>query len=114
MLALGCRFSKLPMTKADPEDAYSSGQHFFEESLRLLREEADYDSLLAIQTLGLLSIREASCGRVAESVAFSGQSMRLAVEMGLHHIVENGEQEQGADEFAVQSATFWGGYSLDQ
>ena len=113
LLALGCRFSQSPMTKADPDDAYSSGQHFFRESLRLLRQETDYHSILIIQTLGILSIREASFGRVAESVAFSGQSMRLATEMGLHCIIENGQLE-GTDEFTVQSATFWGAFALDQ
>jgi hypothetical protein len=113
LLALGCRFSQLPITKADASDAYSSGQHFFRESLRLLRQETDYHSVLVIQTLGILSLREASCGRVAQSVAFSGQSMRLAIEMGLHRIVEDGREER-TDEFAVQSATFWGAFTLDQ
>ena len=114
LLAIGCHFSKLPMTKADPTDAYSSGQHFFKESLRLLRQETDHHSLLMIQTLGILSIREARCGRVAESLAFSGQSMRLAVERGLHCAVEKSEHNGETDEFAVQSATFWGAFSLDQ
>ena len=113
LLALGCRFSQFPMTKTDPSNAYSSGQHFFRESLRLLRQQTDYHSILVIQTLGILSIRKAGCGRVTESVAFSRQSMRLAIEMGLHCIVENGQREQ-THEFAVQSATFWGAFALDQ
>lgn len=113
LLALGCRLSNLPVTKADPEDPYSSGQQFFDESIQLLRQESDYHSLLTIQTLGILSIREASCGRVSESMAFSGQSMRLAVEMGLHNMVEHPDGEI-TDEFTVQSATYWGAFALEQ
>ena len=113
LLALGSRFSQLPVTKADPSDESSSGEHFFKESLRLLRQETDYHSLVVIQTLGILSLREASCGHIAQSVAFSGQSMRLAIEMGLHCIVGDDRVEK-TDEFAVQSATFWGAYTLDQ
>ncbi|KAJ6438335.1 amino-acid permease inda1 [Purpureocillium lavendulum] len=114
LLSLGCRFSRLSSSKADPPDPYSSGQHFFDETLRLLRQETDYHSLTTIQALGIMSIREASCGRVAESVSFAEQSMRLAVEMGLHRIDESGEQDGDDDEFAVRSATFWGAFSLDQ
>ncbi|KAM3551621.1 hypothetical protein MY1884_007629 [Beauveria asiatica] len=69
LLALGCRFSTFPKTRADPDDPQTSGQHFFDESLELLRRETDYHSLLMIQTLGILSIREASCGHTADITA---------------------------------------------
>ena len=57
-----------------------------------------------------MSIREASCGRDSESWYYAGQSIRLAVEMGLHRI-QDGLDE---DELAVQAATFWGAFALDQ
>ncbi|KAF6515171.1 hypothetical protein HZS61_005077 [Fusarium oxysporum f. sp. conglutinans] len=56
-----------------------------------------------------MSIREASCGRGSESRYYAGQSIRLAFEMGLHRTPDNGDQE----ELAVQLATFWGAFSLD-
>ncbi|KAK9442167.1 fungal specific transcription factor [Metarhizium brunneum] len=109
LLALGCRFSTHPMTRANPNDPYSSGDHFFKESQRLFNQETDHHSLTTIQALGIMSIREASCGRDSESWYYAGQSIRLAVEMGLHRI-QDGLDE---DELAVQAATFWGAFALD-
>ncbi|KAL6857388.1 fungal-specific transcription factor domain-containing protein [Trichoderma novae-zelandiae] len=109
LLALGCRFSTQPMTRANPNDPYSSGDHFFKESQRLFYEETDHHSLTTIQALGIMSIREASCGRDSESWYYAGQSIRLAVEMGLHRIHDDDDE----DELAVQSATFWGAFALD-
>lgn len=110
LLALGCRFSTQPMTRANPNDPYSSGDHFFKECQRLFYEETDHHSLTTIQALGIMSIREASCGRDSESWYYAGQSIRLAVEMGLHRIHDDDDE----DELAVQSATFWGAFALDQ
>lgn len=110
LLALGCRFSTQPMTRANPSDPYSSGDHFFKESQRLFYQETDHHSLTTIQALGIMSIREASCGRDSESWYFAGQSIRLAIEMGLHRVHDEGDE----DELAVQSATFWGAFALDQ
>lgn len=111
LLALGCRFSSQPSALANPNDPYSSGDHFFKECLRLLYEENNHHSLTTIQALGIMSIREASCGRDSESWYYAGQSIRLAIEMGLHRTTENSGDP---DEVAVQAATFWGAFSLDQ
>ncbi|KAB5514912.1 fungal-specific transcription factor [Coniochaeta sp. 2T2.1] len=89
LLALGCRFSSHPATCANPDDPYTSGDHFFKE--------------------WIMSIREASCGRDSESWYFAGQSIRLTLEMGLQMNAAGGED----DETTVRSATFWGAYSLD-
>lgn len=110
LLALGCRFSGQPMTRANPSDPYSSGDHFFKESQRLFYQETDHQSLTTIQSLGIMSIREASCGRDSESWYYAGQSIRLAIEMGLHRVHSEGDE----DELAVQAATFWGAFALDQ
>ncbi|KAH7308705.1 fungal-specific transcription factor domain-containing protein [Stachybotrys elegans] len=109
LLALGCRFSSQPMTRAYPNDPYSSGDHFFKECQRLYYQEKDHHSLTTIQALGIMSIREASCGRDSESWYYAGQSIRLAIEMGLHRLHDEGDE----DELAVQSATFWGAFALD-
>jgi hypothetical protein len=114
MLALGCRFSDLPESRADPADPTTSGDHFSAESKRLLAED-DLRSLTTIQALGLMSIREASCGRDMESSYYAGQAIRLAVEAGLH--VEANEQTAGSSQHGgegVRAATFWGAFALDQ
>lgn len=109
LLALGCRFSTKSRTREYPNDPNSSGDHFFKESQRLFYEETDHHSLTTIQALGIMSIREASCGRDSESWFYAGQSIRLAIEMGLHRT-----QAESHDELAVRSATFWGAFALDQ
>ncbi len=110
LLALGCRFSTQPMTRENPNDPYTSGNHFFKEALRLFNAERNHHSLPTIQALGIMSIREASCGRDSESWYYAGQSIRLAIEMGLHQ--HNSESDD--DVIAVKSATFWGAFALDQ
>lgn len=110
LLALGCRFSTKASTRAYPNDPYSSGDHFFKECQRLFYQEEDHHNLTTIQALGIMSIREASCGRDSESWFYAGQSIRLAVEMGLHRVNDKGDEDQ----LAVQAATFWGAFALDQ
>jgi hypothetical protein len=114
MLALGCRFSDLPQSRADPADPTTSGDHFFAEAKRLLAED-DRSSLTTIQAIGLMSIREASCGRDTESFYYAGQAIRLAVEAGLHREVnEQTAESKQHDEEGVRAATFWGAFALDQ
>ncbi|CAK7218897.1 hypothetical protein SBRCBS47491_003661 [Sporothrix bragantina] len=110
LLALGCRFSTQPNTRADPDDPYTSGDHFFKECQRLFYLEDNHHCLTTIQALGIMSIREASCGRDSESWYYAGQSIRLAIEMGLHQIRNDDGDE---DEIAVKAATFWGAFALD-
>ncbi|KAI8631629.1 hypothetical protein F5Y19DRAFT_400275 [Xylariaceae sp. FL1651] len=109
LLALGCRFSTQPNTRANPNEPRTSGDHFFQETLRLLYRETNHHTLTTIQALGIMSIREASCGRDSESWYYAGQSVRLAIEMGLHRLNDDGDE----DELAVQAATFWGAFALD-
>ncbi|KAI3571833.1 fungal-specific transcription factor domain-containing protein [Fusarium oxysporum f. sp. albedinis] len=109
LLALGCRFSTNLITRTNSRDPQSADDHFFKESQRLFDQETDHHSLTTIQALGIMSIREASCGRGSESRYYAGQSIRLAFEMGLHRTPDNGDKE----ELAVQLATFWGAFSLD-
>ena len=111
LLALGCRFSSQPSTRSNPDDPYTSGDHFFEECQRLFRQEEEHHNVTTIQALGIMSIREASCGRDSESWYYAGQSIRLAIEMGLHRVSDTTGDE---DEVAVQAATFWGAFALDQ
>lgn len=114
LLAVGCRFSEQGNARADPNDINTKGDHFFGEALRLLNAQQDRHVLTTIQALGLMSIREASCGRSSESLFLSGQSIRLAIEMGLHLDINISDSKESEIEHAVRSATFWGAFSLDQ
>lgn len=111
LLAIGCRFSTQPRSRASPDDPDTSGDHFFNESIRLLDQEADRHNLTTIQALGLLSVREASCGRNMESRHYAGQSIRLAVEMGLDR--SHGELANDDQENEVELITFWGAFTLE-
>jgi hypothetical protein len=114
LLALGCRFSNHASARTDPNDSNTAGDHFFAEAVRQLNAQNDRHILTTIQALGLMSIREASCGRSSEGLFLSGQSIRLAIEMGLHNDSETGDSKEDEVEYEVRSATFWGAFSLDQ
>ncbi|POS83075.1 hypothetical protein EPUL_004409 [Erysiphe pulchra] len=97
--------------------AYSktAGDQFFTEAIKILQSGEDLFSLTKIQALNVLSIREAACGRSSVSIFYSGQAVRLAIEMGLHidlniTVRKNSELER----HTVQLATFWGAFALDQ
>jgi hypothetical protein len=60
-----------------------------------------------------MSIHEASCGRVSASWYYSGESMHMAIEMGLHADTLN-EDDLQTDEQEVRAITFWGAFTLDQ
>lgn len=123
LLALGCRFSDQPIARADPNDSRTTGDHFFAEAMKLFETEGNHRVLTTIQALGIMSIREASCGRVEEGIYLSGQSIRLAMEMGLHLEAEDDDDNDDGDDHrhssedadnAVRQATFWGAFSLDE
>lgn len=111
MLAIGCRFSNQRVGRGNPDDPFSAGDLFFEQATRLLEAELEHHSLTSIQALGLMSLREISCGRSIEAQYLSGQAIRLAVEMGLHAPPDEGLT---SDDTLVYSATFWGAYALDK
>jgi hypothetical protein len=112
LLALACRFSDRPSTRSNPDDHTTAGDAFFAEALKLFNEDLDHHTLTTIQALGLMSIREASCGRITESYFLSGQSICLAVEMGLH--VASNSEHVNEDERSVRASTFWGALSLNE
>ena len=110
LLAIGCSFSDRREARMDAEKEETAGDHFFQEVKRLLSDQRG-QSLETVQVLGLMSIREARCGRESESWFFAGQSIRLAIEMGLHI---NSLQNLTNAENEVRTATFWGAFTLDQ
>ena len=113
MLALACRFSD-QLEGGDFIEVDTTGDRFFEEAKDLLASETD-PSVLTVQALSLMSLREAGCGHDAIGYSYARQSIRMAVELGLHmnHIALEGE-EISHEEREVRSVTFWGCFALDQ
>lgn len=110
LLSLGYCWSSQNIDGTSPHGAYPSGDAFFEEALRLFDAEESHHSLTTIQALSIMSIRETSCGRDSQSYHYAGQCMRLAIEMGTHHI----DGALGDEESVVTAMTFWGAFALDQ
>lgn len=122
MLAVGHRYlaastSTSPEAgiETDPmvhgETGPEMGEAFQAEAERLLAEENGRSSLLTVQALGMLSIREASLGRNSTSSSYSCESIKMAVQMGLHRACLEGTSRSESD---VRAATFWGAFALDQ
>ncbi|KAK7928806.1 hypothetical protein PG985_005804 [Apiospora marii] len=65
--------------------------------------------LTNIQSMSIMTIREVRCGRNTESRYYAGQSMRLALEMGIRQDGHFGD----AGNVAVSNTTFWGAFALD-
>lgn len=114
ILALASRFCDRPEVRALPDDPYTAGDRFFEEAQRLFWELQDHHDLTVVQALGIMSIREASCGRDVESRYYSGQSIRIAMEMGLHRAETYKDGHDDPDFWRVRLITFWGAFVLDK
>jgi hypothetical protein len=117
MLALGARSSDAPEARKNPADSQSAGEHFFEEAKRLLGNE-EVPTLPTIQALGIMSLRQASCGKDASSFFYARQSLRMAIDIDLHR---NRPASRANDntifseaEREVRTATFWGCFNLEQ
>jgi hypothetical protein len=89
-----------------------SGNDFATEAERLLELEQDIPSLTTVQALGILFVLEASRGSSEQGVFYSGQAIRMAVEMGLH--LDVGGAQLSSTEREVRRATVWGAFTLDK
>ncbi|KAG6009212.1 hypothetical protein E4U21_003065 [Claviceps maximensis] len=115
LLALASRLSSRPEVRAGDDDAVPAGEHFFGECKRLYdAHETDQYRLTTVQALGIMAIREVSCGHISSSEYYAGQCMRLALEMGLHqvHSLDTGDEEDVRHR-TVKLATFWGAFALN-
>jgi hypothetical protein len=113
LLALGCRYSDKLDTRRNLNDRTTAGDAFFTEALKLFKAENDHHVLTTIQALGIMSIREASCGRISESNILSVHSIQLVFEMGLHLDIPGPEDENDIEK-TIRTATFWGALSLNE
>lgn len=114
ILALACRFSDRPETRAISNDRRTAGDHFFEEAESLLAGDST-PGLTTLQALGIMSIREISCGRESKGWSLSGQCARMAIHLGLQLpcAAVDGIPISAA-EIEVRAISFWGAFALDQ
>jgi hypothetical protein len=112
ILAVGCRFSDRFSKQGNSDKGETAEDQFHTEAERLWEVEQDSPSLTTIQATGLMSIREASTGKYQKSWYYSGQSIKMAIEMGLH--VPFDMMDSSEDDHDVRSITFWGACSLDE
>lgn len=111
---LGARFSKSRAVRGRT-NANTVGEQFFEECKRLLEADEGKLSLPTVQALGLMSLREASCGRNAVSLSYSRRSMQMALEMQLEKDLTHLDGVVfTSTEREVRAATFWGCFTLEQ
>ncbi|KAM3473399.1 hypothetical protein MY5147_004800 [Beauveria neobassiana] len=107
LLALGCHLSERPNLHGDA---------FFAESQRLFLASASapgsrsHQFLPTIQALVIMSLREARCARAVQSQHYAKLAIGLAIEMGLHIVAA----ERDDEERVVLLKTFWGAFTLHQ
>ena len=111
ILALGCRFSDRPETISWPGG--TAGDQYFEECERLLLTDEE-PTVPMVQALGLMALRESSCGRESACLHYSRRSIDLAREMRLEEDCATlfGDSISSMDR-EVRAATFWGCFNLE-
>ena len=118
ILTLGCHFSSKPFARADPDDSGSTGDHFFQESKRLLHDDEELTNakLCTVQALALMSVREAGCGRENKGWVYSGMSFRMAFDLGLNVDAPpiNEVSKLKDEDVDARRVTFWGCYLFDK
>jgi len=116
ILAIGARFSDLEEAQIDRVDDFTAGDQFFEEAQRLLGGEAN-PTVLTVQALNLMSLRQASCGNDASGWHYARHAMRIALDLDLPN--DDPDQKLNSTGFSraecqVRVATFWGCFALEQ
>ncbi|KAJ6123124.1 hypothetical protein N7512_005589 [Penicillium capsulatum] len=94
----------------------SLAEFFADRAKALLEIELDTPCVATVQALVLLSCHEGSSNRDARGWLYSGMSMRLAFDLGLHidmtqYVSQGDISPHEAD---VRRAAFWGSYVADQ
>ncbi|KAL2826108.1 fungal-specific transcription factor [Aspergillus cavernicola] len=93
----------------------SLSEFFADRAKALLEIELDSPCVATVQALVILSCYEGATNRDARGWLYSGMSMRLAFDLGLHldmtPYVEKGDMS--AFEADVRRITFWGSYTAD-
>ncbi|KEF53540.1 uncharacterized protein A1O9_10515 [Exophiala aquamarina CBS 119918] len=116
ILAIGARLSDLVEARMDPDDRYSAGDQFFHEAQRLLSHEVT-PTVITIQALNLMSLRQASSGNDGSGWHYARYAMRIALDLDLPDDDLNQEPPNPTGfsraECQVRVATFWGCFALE-
>jgi hypothetical protein len=112
ILAVGSRFSDHADARTDPEDGDTAGMHCYLEAERLLSLCRGEPSVTVVQGMCLMSTWNASRGDYRKARYYAGQSVQMAVEVGLHRESDLGDMPDDVRE--LRNTTFWGAYMLDQ
>ena len=110
MLSIAYHYSDRYLARADPSNPLKVGDYFFAEAKRLL-DKSESSCLTTVQALGIMSVREVSLGRDSSADQYLGRSVRMAVELGLHHSVDSNGLR--SSEIEARKITFWGVFNLE-
>lgn len=110
VLAFACSYSDRPMARKDERDHSTAGDQFFAEATQLL-EANGAPSLTTVQALGIMSIRQTSCGRESSGYQYAGRCIRMALELGLH--LSSTNVGQRSEESEMRKTTFWSVFNLE-
>ncbi|EEA28237.1 hypothetical protein TMatcc_003440 [Talaromyces marneffei ATCC 18224] len=93
----------------------SLSEFFADRAKALLEIELDSPCVATVQALAILSSHEAASNRDARGWLYSGMSMRLAYDLGLHLDMATYVQKGSMTpiEAKVRGITFWGSYIAD-
>ncbi|OJJ42822.1 hypothetical protein ASPZODRAFT_104512 [Penicilliopsis zonata CBS 506.65] len=73
ILANACAYSDYPESYADPDEACSKGQHFYDEAKRLYEQEEGVIALTTVQALAVLWLSAALLGKDRRGWVYQGQ-----------------------------------------
>ncbi|KAJ5583307.1 Glyoxalase I [Penicillium sp. DV-2018c] len=93
----------------------SLSEFFADRAKALLEIELDSPCVATVQALVIMSCHEGASSRDARGWLYSGMSMRLAFDLGLHLDMETYVKKGDITQFEadVRRATFWGSYVAD-
>lgn len=93
----------------------SLAEFFADRAKALLEIELDTPCVATVQALVLMSCHEGASNRDARGWLYSGMSMRLAFDLGLHLDMTSyvNKGDMSAHEADVRRAAFWGSYIAD-
>lgn len=114
ILAVGCHYSSLSASRATPSDSSTSGDHFFAEAKRLLREENE-PAMTTVAALGVMSIRQSMKGDTNSGLEYARQMISASAAMCLHMDPTSLDsfKQMSTPEIEARRVTFWGTYAVE-
>jgi len=113
VLSLAVNYIDLSDSTMTAAQLTATGDLYFNEAQYLLNSSME-SSLLTVQALTVMTLREASCGRPKSSYKLLGMAVRMAVDMNLH-LQTRADPEHGLHQLDIetQKLTFWSLYNLE-